>query len=302
MSTPGKSQPSLPLLQSVHQTRSIPRVRPARLTFKWAVTIRYVLIVLVFLFFAFPVYWLVTLSLKADADAWVLPPQWTFAPTLAHYQKLITTWPFFTYYKNSLVVVCGALFVSVLLGVPLAYALARFKWRQKRNISFIILNQLMLPPAAVVVPFYLICRQLGILHTLWAPMFVYVAFTLPFITWIMKGFFENIPHEIEEAALVDGAGSFQVLWHIVLPLVLGALSSTTLLAGITIWNEFFFALVLTGSSTYTAPVAIMGLWTQYTVYWGSIAAGGVLISLPIVIIGMIVQRYLVTGLTLGAVK
>ena len=302
MNMPGKIQPSPSLLQSTRRDRAASRVRSARLPFAWSVTARYMLVILVFLFFAFPIYWLVTLSFKADVDAWVLPPKWTFAPTLAHYQKLITTWPFFTYYLNSFIVVCGALFVSVLLGVPLAYALARFKWRQTRNISFIILNQLMMPPAAVVVPFYLICRQLGILQTLWAPMLVYVAFTLPFITWIMKGFFESVPHDIEEAALVDGAGNFQVLWHVVLPLVLGALSSTTLLAAITIWNEFFFALVLTGTTTYTAPVAIMGLWTQYTVYWGSIAAGGVLISLPIVIVGLIVQRHLVTGLTFGAVK
>ena len=302
MNMPGKSQPSPSLLQPMRRDRTLAPVRSARLAFKWSVTARYMLVILVFLFFAFPIYWLATLSFKADVDAWVLPPKWTFAPTLEHYQKLITTWPFFTYYLNSFIVVCGALFVSVLLGVPLAYALARFKWRQTRNISFIILNQLMMPPAAVVVPFYLICRQLGILQTLWAPMLVYVAFTLPFIAWIMKGFFESVPHDIEEAALVDGAGNFQVLWHIVLPLVLGALSSTTLLAAITIWNEFFFALVLTGTTTYTAPVAIMGLWTQYTVYWGSIAAGGVLISLPIVILGLIVQRHLVTGLTFGAVK
>ena len=302
MNLPGNSRPSPALAQPARRDSALPRAHPARLPFTWSVAARYALIVLVFLFFAFPIYWLVTLSFKVDADAWVLPPKWTFAPTLEHYQRLITTWPFFTYYLNSFIVVCGALFVSVLLGVPLAYALARFKWRQTRNISFIILNQLMMPPAAVVVPFYLICRQLGILQTLWAPMLVYVAFTLPFITWIMKGFFESLPHDIEEAALVDGAGNFQVLWHIVLPLVLGALSSTTLLAAITIWNEFFFALVLTGTTTYTAPVAIMGLWTQYTVYWGSIAAGGVLISLPIVIVGLIVQRHLVTGLTFGAVK
>ena len=302
MNIPGKSRISPSLMQPVRRDSALPRARPARLPFTWSAAARYVLIVLVFLFFAFPIYWLATLSFKVDADAWVIPPKWIFAPTLEHYQKLITTWPFFTYYLNSFIVVCGALFVSVLLGVPLAYALARFKWRQTRNISFIILNQLMMPPAAVVVPFYLICQQLGILQTLWAPMLVYVAFTLPFIAWIMKGFFESIPHDIEEAALVDGAGSFQVLWHVVLPLVLGALSSTTLLAAITIWNEFFFALVLTGTTTYTAPVAIMGLWTQYTVYWGSIAAGGMLISLPIVIVGLIVQRHLVTGLTFGAVK
>jgi multiple sugar transport system permease protein len=256
----------------------------------------------VFVFFAFPIVWTVLLSFKTDNDAWVTPPKWLFTPTLDQYVGLFNAWPFLTYYGNSFVVLCGSLLVSVALGVPLAYALARFPIRRKNDLSFFILSQLMMPPAAVIVPFYLIADQLGILKTLWAPILVYIAFTLPFIAWIMKGFFDTLPVSIEEAALVDGASHFQVFWYVVLPLVLGSLSSTVMLASITIWNEFFFALVMTGASTYTVPVSIIGLWTQYTVFWGQIAAGGVLISLPIVAMGLAVQRYLVRGLTLGAVK
>jgi multiple sugar transport system permease protein len=269
---------------------------------QWPVVIQYVLIGIVFVVFAFPVFWIATLSFKSDAEAFVSPPHWIFNPTLVQYEKLLTSVPFAIYYRNSIIVVLGSLAVSMALAVPLAYSLARFKWRLQNDISFFILSQLMLPPAAVVVPFYLICEQLGILRTLWAPMLVYTVFTLPFVAWTMKGFFESLPIDMEEAALVDGAGRMQVVVYIVLPLVLGSLFSTAMLAMITIWNEFYFALVLTNVTTYTAPVSILGLWTQYQVYWGQIAAGGVLLSLPVVAIGLVVQRYLVRGFTLGAIK
>jgi multiple sugar transport system permease protein len=277
-------------------------LRPRRRKFKWAPIVRYALVALVLLFFMFPVVWLVMLSFKSDNEAWVVPPRWLFTPTLVQYQGLLTNWPFLTYYRNSVIVVFGCLLVSISLGLPLGYSLARFPWKRKNDMSFFIVSQLMLPPEGVIVPFYLICQQLGILRTLWAPMLVYITFTLPFIAWIMKGFFEALPPEIEEQAMVDGASRIQVLRHIVLPLVLGALFSTTMLAALTAWNEFFFAFILTGAATYTAPVGIVGLWTEYTVYWGQIAAGGVLIALPVIVFGLFVQKFLVRGLTLGAVK
>jgi len=268
----------------------------------WGVTLKYIFVVLVFVFFAFPIFWIVTLSFKTTADLGTFPPKWIFKPTLVQYADLLIKWPFLKYYLNSFIVVSGSLLVALAFGVPLAYALARFEWRFKNDISFFILAQLMLPPAGVVLPFYLLCSQLGILKTLWAPMLVYILFTLPFIAWLMKGFFESLPVSVEEAALVDGCTRFQVFRRIVLPLVLGQLTSTTMLAAIFTWNEFFFALVLTGADTYTAPVAITGLWTDNAVFWGQIAAGGVLISLPMVITALVIQRYLVRGLTFGAVK
>jgi multiple sugar transport system permease protein len=278
--------------------------RAARPAFriKWWVVTQYALLALVFLFFAFPLLWTLTLSLKSDADAAALPPKWVFAPTLVQYQNLLANWPFFTFYRNSLIVVGGALLISTALAIPLAYSLARFQWRREGDISFFLVSQLMLPPAAIVIPVYLIDQRLGILGTLWAPMLIYIVIALPFIAWIMKGFFENTAVEIEEAALVDGAGRYQVVWFVVLPLALGSLGSTVMLAAIMVWNEFFFAFILTNVTTYTAPVAILGLWTQYQVYWGQIAAGGVMLSLPIIVVGLLVQRSLVWGLTLGAVK
>jgi multiple sugar transport system permease protein len=280
-----------------------PRAAASRgATIKWWPISQHMLIICVFLIYAFPIFWMVTLSFKADADAFVLPPKLAFSPTLSQYQNLLANWPFVTFYRNSLIIVAGALSISTALAIPLAYSLARFRWRHKRDISFFVLSQLMLPPEGIVVPIYLMFQRFTLLGTLWAPMLIYIVFALPFITWIMKGFFESAPVEIEEAALVDGASRYEVVWRIVLPLALGSLTSTVMLAAITLWNEFFFAFVLTNVDTYTAPVAILGLWTQYQVYWGQIAAAGVLVSLPIVGFGLIVQRHLVRGLTLGAVK
>ncbi len=264
--------------------------------------VRHVLVVAAFIIVAFPLFWLVSLAFKTDADAFTSPPTILFRPSLIQFQNLFDTWPFPLYYRNSLIVLFGCLTVSIALALPLAYALARFRWRRKNDISFYIVSQLMLPPAAVGVPFYLLCEQLGILRTLWAPMLVYVTFALPFIAWIMKGFFESLPPEIEEAGLVDGAGRFQVLWYIVLPLSMGSLFSTTMLAVITLWNEFLFAFMLTGADTYTAPVGLVGLRSWFQSNWGQIGAGGLMIALPMVVVGFIVQRYLVRGLTFGAVK
>jgi multiple sugar transport system permease protein len=269
----------------------------------WSALALHVAALLVFVFFAFPVVWLVLLSLKTDQDAFANPPKLIFTPSLVQYTSLLDRVPFLLFYRNSLIVVCLALVASILLGVPLGYSLARFRWKRKNDISFFILSQLMIPPAGVVLPLYLLCQQLGILKTLWAPVLVYTLFSTPFIAWMMKSFFESLPVEIEEAGLVDGASRFQVFRYIALPLIIGQLTSTTMLAAVTTWNEFFFALILTGATTYTVPVAITTLHTTLQlVRWGQIAAGGVLISLPIVVLGILAQRTLVRGLTLGAVK
>jgi multiple sugar transport system permease protein len=198
---------------------------------------QYVLAIGVFVFFAFPVYWIVTLSLKATEDTWGSNPKWfVFTPTLVQYRDLFAGMNFLMYYRNSLIIVVGALAISLLFGVPLGYALARFPWKKKKDISFFVLSQLMLPPAAVALSFYLLISQLGLLRTLFGPMIVYVVFTMPFIAWMMKGFFEALPIELEEAALVDGCTRFEAFRRIVLPLVTGSLTSTTKLAAITALN------------------------------------------------------------------
>ena len=254
------------------------------------------------LIFIFPIYYLITSSLKTVKQMWHDPYLWFFQPTLENFIHLFTTRSFEQPYINSLIVVTANVAISLLIGIPAAYGLARCGIRGKEKISFWMLSQLMLPPVAGLVPFYLLIRYMGLLHTRLALIIVYLSFNLPFVTWIMKGFFESLPKELEEAALVDGCNRWQSFIHIAIPLSLPGVFSTALICVILTWNEFLLALALTGSQTYTLPVVITTFWTDRVIQWGPICAAGVLIVIPIIICGLIIQKYLVTGLTMGAIK
>lgn len=261
-----------------------------------------ILSLIVVLVFVFPIYYLVVSSLKTVRQMWHIPYLWFFQPTLENFTSLFTTRSFGQYYMNSFIVVTANVAISLLIGIPAAYGLARCNIRGKEKISFWMLSQLMLPPVAGLVPFYLLIRYLGLLHTRLALIIVYLSFNLPFVTWLMKGFFESLPKVLEEAALVDGCSRWRSFIHIAIPLSLPGIFSTTLICILLTWNEFLLALALTGSKTYTLPVVITTFWTDRVILWGQICAAGVLIVIPIIIFGLIIQKYLVAGLTMGAVK
>jgi multiple sugar transport system permease protein len=257
---------------------------------------------LVALAFVFPVYYLVASSFKSVKQMWQDPYIWFFKPTLENFISLFTTRSFGQYYINTFIVVTANVAISLLLGIPAAYGLARCKIRGKQQISFWMLSQLMLPPVAGLVPFYLLIRYMGLLHTRLALIIVYLSFNLPFITWLMKGFFESLPKELEEAAMVDGCSRWKSFIWIAIPLSLPGIFSTTLICILLTWNEFLLALALTGSKTFTLPVVITTFWSDRTILWGQICAAGVLIVIPIIIFGLFIQKYLVSGLTMGAYK
>ncbi len=261
-----------------------------------------VLALLIALAFVFPLYNLVASSLKSVKDLWHDPFLWIFRPTLENFTALFETRSFGLYYLNSLTVVIVNVVISVVLAAPAAYGLARGRIRRKEDISFWMLSQLMLPPIAGLVPFYLLIRTIGLLHTRVALIIVYLSFNLPFMTWLLKGFFESLPKELDEAALVDGCNRFQSFLHVALPLSVPGLFSTMLVAFLLTWNEFLLALALTGSQTFTLPVVITTFWSDRQILWGQICAAGVLIVIPIILFGLFIQRYLVSGLTLGASK
>jgi multiple sugar transport system permease protein len=261
-----------------------------------------ILSLIIVLVFVFPIYYLVVSSLKTVRQMWHIPYLWFFQPTLENFTSLFTTRSFGQYYMNSFIVVTANVAISLLIGIPAAYGLARCNIRGKEKISFWMLSQLMLPPVAGLVPFYLLIRYLGLLHTRLALIIVYLSFNLPFVTWLMKGFFESLPKVLEEAALVDGCSRWRSFIHIAIPLSLPGIFSTTLICILLTWNEFLLALALTGSKTYTLPVVITTFWTDRVILWGQICAAGVLIVIPIIIFGLIIQKYLVAGLTMGAVK
>ncbi|HEU4387024.1 MAG TPA: carbohydrate ABC transporter permease, partial [Blastocatellia bacterium] len=190
-------------------------------------------------------------------------------------------------------------------GTLAAYALARFKLpgRLSERLSFWIASTRMLPPIVTIVPLFLMIRDAHLLDTIFSLVVVYAGFNLPFVVWMMRGFFEEVPREIEEAAVMDGDSRLGALRRVLLPLVTPGLAATAVFCLVTCWNEFLFALILTQTdASITLPVAIAGQVTQYEIRWGAMSAAGVTAIVPVLIFAFAVQRYLVRGLSLGAVK
>ena len=253
-----------------------------------------------------PVYWMVTISLKSEVDQFAIPPRWIdFQPTLAHYRDAFVERSFGRYLMTSGVVAVSSTLLAVAIGTLAAYALARLRLprRLDRRLSLWILSTRMFPPIVTVVPLFLMMRDVRLLDTTAALIIVYTAFNLPFVVWMMRGFFAELPRELEEAAMVDGDSRLGALVRVVLPLVVPGLAATSVFCLIVSWNEFLFALVLTQTdAAMTLPVGIAGRVTQYEIKWGVMSAAGVVAMLPILIFALAVQRYLVRGLSLGAVK
>jgi len=253
-----------------------------------------------------PVYWMLSISLKTEVDQFAVPPRWiAFAPTFAHYYDAFFARSFGRYLVTSLTVATLSTICAVTLGTLAAYGLARFKLRAglDRRLSMWILSTRMFPPIVTAVPLFLMMRDLRLLNTITALVIVYTALNLPFVVWMMRGFFRELPKELEEAAMVDGDSRLGALRRVILPLVTPGLAATAVFCLIVSWNEFLLALVLTQTdASMTLPVGIAGRVTQYEIKWGVMSAAGVVAMIPILVFAMSVQKYLVRGLSLGAVK
>jgi multiple sugar transport system permease protein len=253
-----------------------------------------------------PVYWMLSISLKTEVDQFAVPPRWIgFAPTFAHYYDAFFARSFGRYLVTSLTVATLSTICAVTLGTLAAYGLARFKLRAglDRRLSMWILSTRMFPPIVTAVPLFLMMRDLRLLNTITALVIVYTALNLPFVVWMMRGFFRELPKELEEAAMVDGDSRLGALRRVILPLVTPGLAATAVFCLIVSWNEFLLGLVLTQTdASMTLPVGIAGRVTQYEIKWGVMSAAGVVAMIPILVFAMAVQKYLVRGLSLGAVK
>ena len=268
--------------------------------------ITYSLLISALLFALVPIYWMLTISLKYEVDQFAVPPRWfLFTPTLEHYRDAFLTRSFGQYLVTSAIVAVFSTFSALVIGTLAAYALARFKmpYRLDRKLSLWILSTRMFPPIVTAVPLFLMMRDLQLLNTRASLVILYTGFNLPFVVWMMRGFFVEVPRELEEAALVDGDSRLGALRRVLLPLVAPGLAATAVFCLIISWNEFLFALVMTQTdAAMTLPVGIAGRVTQYEIRWGVMSAAGVVAMMPILIFAMAVQRYLVRGLSLGAVK
>ena len=261
------------------------------------------LTVLVFLFFLIPLYWMLITSLKYGRDAFSIPPQWAFfQPTLHNYIDALANLKNLSFIRNSLIVTSGVTLLSLALGVPGGYAIARTKWKLLNSSSFFFLILLMAPPVATLIPFYLIMRDFHLLGTYWALILLDTAFDASFVVWMMRSYFKDVPQEMEEAALVDGASHVTAFLKVALPLSIPGIISSALYCIIYSWNDFLFALMLTSPKTKTIPLGILASFSAVDVSWGQMTTLSVLAILPAIIISAFLNRYFVQGLTMGATK
>lgn len=257
-------------------------------------------------FALFPLYWLTATAFKSNAEILGARPTLLPAePTLVNFRSLFVDSNFTSYLTNSLVTVTVATAVALVLGTSAAYALCRFPLFGGRNetTSFVVLVARTIPPIAVVVPIYLSVQQIGLLDSRAGLILVYSATNVPFVIWLMRSFFEDIPRDLADAAQTDGASALRAFWQVVLPLVAPGVAATAIFTVINVYNEFLFALVLTSTpASQTVPVGAATLIGRIQVQWGPLAAAGVIAMLPVVAFILFMQRHLVRGLTAGAVK
>jgi multiple sugar transport system permease protein len=263
--------------------------------------LRYAAALALTVFFVFPVYWLFSISFKTPAEIFHFPPVWyPQSIQFANYQVLFKDGDATTVW-NSLVLAGVSTVIAMLLGTMAAYSLVRFKTGGE-NLAVWIISQRMMPPIAIVFPIFLLYVWFGWVDSYHGLIILYTAFSLPYVTWMMRGYIEDIPLELEESALVDGCTRWQVLWRVVFPMARTGLFATAVFTFVFAWNDFLFALVLTRTEVITYTVQVTHYFGGQSNFWAKIAAMSVLGTVPVFFTVATLQRYLVRGISMGAVK
>jgi multiple sugar transport system permease protein len=261
-----------------------------------------VLLSLICLFCIFPFYWMVTTSLKSQVVALQSPPAWIFTPTLANYWEVLVEDRVGVSLINSIIVAAATTFLSIALGTPAAFALARFEFRGKRDLWFWFITNRFVSPVVLAFPVFLIARQIGLRDTHLALVLMYITFCLPIVIWICTDQFRSIPYDLDEAASLEGASQWRIFRSICLPLAMPGVVVSAIFSFIFSWNELLFAYILAPKFAKTAPAMAITFMEGYDVPYGKIMATATLIVVPVLIFALIVSRHLVRGLTMGAVK
>jgi multiple sugar transport system permease protein len=262
----------------------------------------YILVALAVLLSIAPIVYIVFTSFKEPELTFAVPPVWNFTPTLKNYDEVLSSTDFGKYFMNSVVVALVTTAIALALGTLAAYGFSRFRFRGHFWLKMSSLVPQMLPPIAIIVPLYVLFSRLDWIDTRQALIISYLTFTIPLSTWMMIGFFDDVPVELEEAAMIDGCSRFGALVRISLPIAIPGIAATAILAFLYCWNEFLYAVILTGRDARTLPVIITSFMTNKSVLWGRIAASGSLVLIPVLIFALLSQRYLIRGLAKGAVK
>jgi multiple sugar transport system permease protein len=258
-----------------------------------------ILIVIIVIPMVFPFLWMVLSSFKVQVDIISWQPKFFFSPTLQNYHKVFAEQNFLLYLKNSSIVGIMAVFFSLVIGLPAAYSIARFS--QKKILMLILVARLM-PGISFLMPWYIVFSRLHLMDSYAALILSHMLIALPVVVWIMSSYFESIPVELEASAMVDGATRQYAFWKIVLPLSMPGVITATTLSFIFSWNNFMFSQVLSMEKTKTLPIAVYNFMSYAEVDWGGVMAAATAIVLPAIVLTMIFQRYVVSGLTMGAVK
>lgn len=260
----------------------------------------------------FPFFWILLTSLKSPQDMLAVPPQFVFAPTLDNYAALVvgeqrgqyaSTRPDFPlFFLNSMIISIGAVALSLVAGIPAAYALARFDFPMKNALAFIFMSFRFVPFIAFVIPLYLLYQRVGLYNTHIGLILAYQLISLPFTIWMLRSFFMEIPTEIQEAAKIDGCSWLGVLTRVILPLSLPGIAVTVILGFMFCWNAFNYPLMLAGRQTFPVTVGAIQFISYEQVLWGHMAAATIVAALPQLLLSLMVQKYIVRGLTMGAVR
>jgi multiple sugar transport system permease protein len=286
---------------------SLPRTatapRPRLIGPRLGLAMTYLVLLVAIVFTVFPLVVMLLDAIKPTPLITQTPPVWTFSPTAEHFHNVlqIPSYPFGAYFRNSVVVASVSTAVTLLASFLAAYSMARHD-TGGRNFDFWILGTRMLPPAALLIPMYVLFNTFHLIDTVWALIIVYMTVNIPLCVWVLRSFIREIPFELEESAQIDGAHVWQILLRIIFPLTAPGLAAVAVLSFIACWNEFFFALIFTQSNAVTLTKGTAAFVGAYETQWGEIAAATGIGMIPPMLLGFAVQRYLVRGLSLGAIK
>ncbi len=243
--------------------------------------------------------WMFMTGLKTQADNLAIPPKIFFTPTMQNFKSVFDQGHFFKYLGNSAIVALFSVGIALLLGLPASYGIAKYRMRK---IGLVLLVARMVPFISYLIPWFIIFRALGLVDTYISLITTHLIITLPFVIWIMVNFFEGVPASLEEAALIDGCSPLQAFVRILIPVVRNGIFTASVLSFIFSWNQFLFSLILSGNRTMTVPVAVFQFISYEEINWGGLAAAATVITVPPLIMTVFVQKYMIKGLTSGAVK
>lgn len=292
-----------PIVRPAHRGRATARPRRVRWQRLVGRVATHAALIVIAGFAIIPLLWAISTAFKPDGEIMTSQAFLPRAPTIEHFRVVLNQTAFARWFTNSLLVALGTTTLAIVVGSLAGYAMSRFRFWGRATYGNMLLVVQMFPGVMLAIPMYLLLTRYGLIDTLWALLVTYLTFALAFSIWMLKGYFDNIPREIEEAALIDGASRLDILWRITLPLAAPGITTVAVNAFLLAWNEFFFAYIfLASNENYTLSLGMYSFIQQFTTQWGNIMAAGTLTTLPVLVFFFVLQRALTRGLVAGATK